>query len=90
MENSSNKNMEQVFEKLAKIKKVEPSTHLYSLTLKRINVQNIIPLFWVRAVACILILFVSVELYIVFNAQNPHHQSISIGMVKTNNMLYDE
>ncbi len=90
MKNSSNINMEDVFDHLAKIKKVEPNINLYSHTMDRLQHQNVVPLFWVRAVACILIVLMSTEFYLVSNMANTNHQEASIVISNTNNILYHE
>ena len=71
MKNSSKTDMKEVFEKLANIKMAEPSETLYAQTLIRLKRQNVIPLFWVRAVACLLIAFIMTEFYIASNKTKP-------------------
>ena len=90
MKSSSNNNMEQVFEHLAKIKKVEPSIYLHNKTFSRFKKQTIIPLFWVRAAACLLIVYTVVEVYFASNKLNNYKQDISILIPTTNNILYNE
>jgi hypothetical protein len=90
MKNSSNIDMEEVFEHLANIKKAEPSTNLHTRILNSIHKQNVIPLFWVRAVASLLIAFITTELYIASNKNNANSENISIMISKTNNILYHE
>ena len=89
MESSSNKDMKQVFEQLANIKAVEPNAKLQTLTLSRLNKKNIIPLNWVRAVACLFILFISSEFYIIYNKKS-NKQDIGTFVSITNNILYNE
>ncbi len=90
MKNSSNTDMKQVFEHLSTIKMVEPSINLYSQTLKKLQRQNVIPLFWVRSVACLLLLFISAEFYIALNKNHLANKDISTVISKTNNILYHE
>ena len=52
MKKTSNINIEQVFDHLASVKKVEPSKDLYFKTKNAIKNQKTIPLFWVLAAAC--------------------------------------
>lgn len=88
MENSSNKNMNKVFEQLAKIKMVEPSENLYVKTINRVQRQSIIPLFWASAVACLLIAFISAEIFVVSKKNN--YTDISVVIYKTNHFSYNE
>ena len=88
--NSSNKDMKKVFEKLANIKMAEPSETLYAQTLIRLKRQNVIPLFWVRAVACLLIVFIMTEFYIASNKTNYYDNDLSVVIHKPNNLLYNE
>ena len=90
MKNSSNTDMKEVFEQLANIKMAEPSETLYAQTLIRLKRQNVIPLFWVRAVACLLIAFIMTEFYIASNKSNYSNNDISVVIYKPNNILYNE
>jgi len=90
MKNSSNENMNKVFEQLVKIKKVDPSANLYVKTLNRLHRQSIIPLFWARAVACLFIVFIFVEFFIVSNKKNNNNADISVVIYKTNHFSYNE
>ena len=89
MENSSNKNMNKVFEQLAKIKMVEPSENLYVKTINRVQRQSIIPLFWASAVACLLMAFISAEIFVVSKKKN-NYTDISVVIYKTNHFSYNE
>ncbi len=89
MENSSNKNMNKVFEQLAKIKMVDPSENLYVKTINRVQRQSIIPLFWASAVACLLIAFISAEIFVVSKKKN-NYTDISVVIYKTNHFSYNE
>jgi hypothetical protein len=90
MENSSNEEMNQVFEKLSNIKQVEPGSNLYHKTINKLRKQNNISLFWVRAVACVLIAFLSAEFFIVSIKNQTNKKDISILIYKTNHILYNE
>ena len=90
MENSSNENMNKVFEQLANIKMVEPSNNLYVKTINRMQRQSIIPLFWARIVACLFIAFISAEFFIVSNKKKNNYTDISFVIYKTNNFSYNE
>lgn len=89
MKNSSNKNMNKVFEHLAKIKMVEPSENLYVKTINRVQRQSNIPLFWASAVACLLIAFISAEIFVVSKKKN-NYTDISVVIYKTNHFSYNE
>ena len=89
MENSSNENMNKVFEHLAKIKMVEPSENLYVKTINRVQRQSIIPLFWASAVACLLMAFISAEIFVVSKKKN-NYTDISVVIYKTNHFSYNE
>jgi len=89
MKNSSNKNMNKVFEHLAKIKMVEPSENLYVKTINRVQRQSIIPLFWASAVACLLMAFISAEIFVVSKKKN-NYTDISVVIYKTNHFSYNE
>lgn len=89
MKNSSNKNMNKVFEQLAKIKMVEPSENLYVKTINRVQRQSNIPLFWASAVACLLMAFISAEFFVVSKKKN-NYTDISVVIYKTNHFSYNE
>ena len=89
MKNSSDKNMNKVFEQLAKIKMVEPSENLYVKTINRVQRQSNIPLFWASAVACLLIAFISAEIFVVSKKKN-NYTDISVVIYKTNHFSYNE
>ena len=90
MKNSSNENMNKVFEQVVKIKKVDPSANLYVKTINRLQRQSIIPLFWARAVACLLIVFIFVEFFIVSKKKNNNNADISVVIYKTNHFSYND
>ena len=89
MENSSNENMNKVFEQLSKIKMVEPSENLYVKTINRVQRQSIIPLFWASAVACLLMAFISAEFFVVSKKKN-NYTDISVVIYQTNHFSYNE
>jgi len=90
MENSSNQDMNKVFEQLANIKMVEPSNNLYVKTINRMQRQSIIPLFWARIVACLFIAFISAEYFMVSKYKKHNHADISVVIYQTNNFSYNE
>ncbi len=90
MKHSSPLDITEAFSLLHQIKKVEPCPDLYAKTIKRIHKQNIIPWFWVSAVACLLIIIFASEFYIVLRKSHTQRQNISIMIYKTNNYLYNE
>ena len=90
MENSSNENMNKVFEQLSKIKMVEPSENLYVKTINRVQRQSIIPLFWASAVACLLMAFISAEFFILSNIKKYNNADISVVIYQTNHFSYNE
>ena len=90
MKKSSNENMNKVFEQLANIKMVEPSNNLYVKTINRMQRQSIIPLFWARIVACLFIVFISAEFFIVSNKKKNNYTDISFVIYQTNNFSYNE
>jgi hypothetical protein len=91
MENSSNQDMNRVFEQLANIKMVEPSDNLYVQTISKMQRQSIIPLFWASVVACLFIVFISAEFSIVLNKKKKNNYTdISFVIYKTNNFSYNE
>ena len=90
MKNSSNKDMKPVFGHLANIKTAEPNANLYAKTVGKIQRQNVIHMFWVRAVACLLVAFISTEFYFTFSRNHSDSKDISIVIYKTNNILYHE
>ena len=90
MENSSNENMNKVFEQLSKIKMVEPSENLYVKTINRVQRQSNIPLFWASAVACLLMAFISAEFFILSNIKKYNNADISVVIYQTNHFSYNE
>ena len=90
MKNSSKTDMNQVFDHLAAIKTVEPDEALYARIALKIGRKNVIPMVWVRAAACLLILFVAAAIYMVTSKSKSDSNDISIVIYKTNNILYNE
>lgn len=89
MENSSNQDMNRVFEQLANIKMVEPSDNLYVQTISKMQRQSIMHLFWASVVACLFIVFISAEYSIVLNKKK-NYTDISFVIYKTSNFSYNE
>ena len=90
MENSSNQDMNKVFEQLVNIKMVEPSENLYVKTINKLQRQSIIPLFWAKVVACLFIAFISAEFFMVSKYKKHNHADISVVIYQTNNFSYNE
>ena len=90
MKNSSNQDMNRVFEQLANIKMVEPSNNLYVKTINRMQRQSIIPLFWARIVACLFIAFISAEYFMVSKYKKHNHADIFVVIYQTNNFSYND
>jgi hypothetical protein len=88
---TSKEDMEQVFQKLASIRKVEPDTDLYASISNRIQSRDVISLTWLKAAAAIFILLFISEMFLVKN----DYSNSSIAELKelvppTNNLLYNE
>lgn len=81
--------MEQVFNRLSKIKQVDSSDELYAKILRRINNEKVISMFWVRAVACAMILIFSSQIYLIKKSQQSMVEN-DIMIIETNNILYYE
>lgn len=90
VDNSSKKNMEQVFIHLSQIKQVKPNANLYAKTLSKINGQKLIPIFWARAIACLLIAFIFTELYFTTTTTPSKTNDITVVIYKSTNNLYNE
>lgn len=90
MKNSSNKDMGQVFEHLANIKMAEPNINLYIKTVSKIQTQNLIPMFWVRAAACLLVAFITTEIYLTYSGTHSNSKDVSILINNPKNILYNE
>jgi hypothetical protein len=90
MNHSSPQDITAAFSLLHQIKKVEPNPDLFTKTLNRIRKKNIIPWFWVRAVACLLMIIFASEFYILIRKSHTPSQNISVMIYKTNNYLYNE
>jgi hypothetical protein len=87
----SNEDMEQVFQKLASIKKVEPETNLYDSINNRIQGRDVISLTWLRAAAAIfIILFTSEMILLKSDSTNSSSAELSELVPPTNNLLYHE
>ena len=90
MKKTSTFKIEHVFNQLKNIQPVAPSNDLYLRIVSRQHVQKVIPLFWVKAVACLLLAFITTELYIVSSQENKEMGELSILLPETNNVLYHE
>lgn len=90
MKKSSITNMTDAYNLLAKIKQVEPNSNLYANTLSKIQSQKAIPLFWVRAVACLLITCICTAFYFSTSKNYSNSRDISSVIYRVNNTLYNE
>ena len=90
MANSSDGDMKEVFEYLANIQKAVPSNNIYIKTTNSIQRQEVIPIFWAKVAACLLISFIASEIYLSSKLYNTHKIDISVLISKTNNNLYNE
>lgn len=73
---SSNLDMNQVFDSLAKITQSDPQRDLYSGVLEKIEFQNKIPISRVAAAAAVLVLLISTEfLYLNYSEKKTITQS---------------
>jgi hypothetical protein len=88
---TSKEDMEQAFQKLASIKKVEPETDLYFSISNRIQSRDIISLTWLKAAAAILlILFTSEIMLVKSDYSDTSSAELSELIPSTNNLLYNE
>jgi hypothetical protein len=89
---TSKEDMEQVFQKLASIKKVEPETDLYFAINNRLQNRDVISLTWLKAAAAIFIILFTSEIFLVKNDySNSSSAELKEQLVPpTNNLLYNE
>jgi hypothetical protein len=88
---TSKEDMEQVFQKLASIKKVEPETDLYFSISNRIQSRDVISLTWLKAAAAIfIILFTSEIMLVKSDYSNTSSAELKELVPSTNNLLYNE
>jgi hypothetical protein len=88
---TSKEDMEQVFQKLASIKKVEPETDLYFAINSRIQNRDVISLTWLKSAAAIfIILFTSEMMLVKSDYSNTSSAELSELVPTTNNLLYNE
>jgi hypothetical protein len=88
---SSNENMEQVFQKLAKIKRVAPETDLFAAINSRIQKPDLISKSWLRAAAAIFIFLTASEILIVNSIiSNKKSKEMELLVPQVNNLLYNE
>jgi hypothetical protein len=89
---TSKEDMEQIFQNLASIKKVEPEKDLYFSIINRIERQNnMISLTWIRAAAAVFIILFSSEI-LLFKKNFDKSSSTELKELvpQTNNLLYHE
>jgi hypothetical protein len=89
---SSNLDMNQVFDSLAKITQADPKMDLYSGVMERIEFQNKIPISRVASAAAVLVLFISTEfLYLNYSEKKNANQSQLMSLMpQGDNPLYHE
>jgi len=90
MENSLFGEKKEIFEFLYDIKKVEPDKNLYFKILNKVNKQKIIPLFWVKSIAFLLIIMISIEFYFLSRQTSQTKADISNLFYKINTITYYE
>jgi hypothetical protein len=88
---TSKEDMEQVFQKLASIKKVEPEIDLYFSINNRLQSRDVISLTWLKAAAAIfIILFTSEMMLVKSDYSNSSSADLKELVPPTNNLLYNE
>jgi hypothetical protein len=88
---SSNKYMEEVFQKLSSPKPVEPDENLFQLINNRLMRQGKINPLWLKATAAILIfIFVAEMMLIKKENLNSTEKELASLLPSTNNILYNE
>lgn len=89
--NTSKEDMEQVFQKLANIKKVQPDTDLYTMINDSIQGRDVISMTWLQIAATILITLFSWEILIFkqdFDKSSSNELKNLVPQI--NNSLYNE
>jgi hypothetical protein len=88
---TSKEDMEQIFQKLASIKKVELETDLYFAISNRIQSRDVISLTWLKIAASVLIVLFSSEI-LLFKSDFDKTSSNELKNLvpQTNNLLYNE
>jgi hypothetical protein len=88
---TSKEDMEQIFQKLARIQKVEPETDLYASISNRIQGRDLISLTWLKIAASVLIILFSSEI-LLFKSDFDKTSSNELKNLvpQTNNLLYNE
>ncbi len=89
---SSNRDMNHIFDSLAKITQADPKRDLYSGVMERIEFQNKIPISWVASTTAILALFISTEfIYLNYSEKKNANQSQLLSLMpQGDNLLYHE
>lgn len=82
--------MKEIFEHLAKINAVEPRQDLYDQIMDKVKTRNTIPLVWVKAVACFLLLLIGSEFYLTLSPNFTENKDITKEILTTHNLLYHE
>jgi maltodextrin utilization protein YvdJ len=88
---SSNENMDQILQKLANIKKVEPDTDLFLSINNRLQSREKINPTWLRAAAVIFVFLFATEMMLVRkNYSNSITNELASLVPSSNNLLYNE
>ena len=88
---SSNEDMEQIFQKLASIKKVEPDSDLFDSIRKRLQQRDVVSSSWLRiAASVLLILFSSEFLLLKKDFDKSSSKEFKELVPQTNNLIYHE
>jgi hypothetical protein len=88
---SSNKDMEQIFQKLANIEKVEPDSDLFNSINARIQKREIISLSWLKiAASVILFLFTFEFLLLKKDFEKSSSNELKELVPQSNNLIYHE
>jgi hypothetical protein len=88
---SSNKDMEQIFQKLASIQKVEPDSDLFYSISKRIRRRDVISLSWLKIAAAVLLILFSFEfLLLKKDFEKSASNELKELVPQTNNLIYHE
>lgn len=83
--------MEQVFQQLADIHKVEPSSNLYNLVMNSVEKPKIIHIIWLRVAVAVFVVFFSLELFLVKKQMDKDEMNqLKMLVPQSQNILYNE
>ncbi len=84
-------NMEKVFNKLERIKRVEAPEALYGKILGKIKEQNRVSVLWVTTAAAVFACLIITEIYVINNTSEANElANLEVVVPQTNNLLYNE